>query len=577
MGRYELSQLTSEQLDFFNKNGYAGPFPLLKTDVIAPLTELMTGKVKNFPVLKNPPKKPFVKRLLKKASIAAEFLRTSRLPPKLFYKSAHALIPEISGLGSSTEIVERIKSILGEDLILWSSELITQKPGKKHRWHEDIEHTHWEGATAWLALANATKGVMKVITGSHKFGTAPQDIKVDLQNDETVLKEARKISKTAKIVSLDIKPGEFFIFAGRTWHATANDSELDRTAMIFQYAPAREKIRIPLNFENPVKWDSRQPPVQLVSGKAPHTLNHLTSPRKESESLKGKTAVVTGGSRGIGLAIAAKLAARGTTIAILSRNSREGKSAISALTYLYDAKVIFEKADVTDEESIAKAFKQIEKKLGQIDILVNNAGLFKTLCPVWETDSEHWFKEIMTNLGGAFLCSRACIPSMLKQNKGIIINIIGGGAGNPIPHGSAYASSKAALTRFTECLAEELKETPIRIFGLDPGFIRTRMTIGNATSENGRKWRPQIKSWLDNNTDVSPTPTAEVAACLAEGHLKQLHGRVLPSTKSLNYLNKRMLRREEGLLRFQHPSQLGLVLRRIKKSIKRFKNSLNLD
>jgi NAD(P)-dependent dehydrogenase (short-subunit alcohol dehydrogenase family) len=512
--------LSAEQQAFFEQNGYVGPFKLADAALVEPLTEILTGKARAFPELRG--QKPLTRRLLDAIPRVFPFVRLPfSLGTRTFYKSAHILLPEAARLGSSPAIVERVQSVLGGNLALWGAQVITQAPGKKHRWHQDIEHTAWNGITAWVALANVTpQSTLKVIRGSHRFTTAPQDLQ--LNGDTAAVQAAQRMNPDAELVTLKIKPGEFVLFAGKTWHATANDTENDRTSLLLQYCDAAARVRIPVRFEKPAAWSFFRPPVLRI-GRAQ---------RAQTQRLAGKVTVVTGGSRGIGLAIASELAAQGASVAILSRNSVENAAACAALTKLYGAKTLSLPTDVSNTSAVARAFRTIEERLGAVDMLVNNAGTFNVLSPVAKTNAAAWLREVQTNLGGAFLCSTACLPSMLRRNRGTIVNVIGGGAGYPIPHGTAYASSKAALARFTESLAAELHGTSIAVFGVDPGFVRTRMTLANARSENGQRWRPQIGNALARKSDVSPHHAARLVATLATGKYRALAGRVLFSAGS---------------------------------------------
>jgi len=202
--------------------------------------------------------------------------------------------------------------------------------------------------------------------------------------------------------------------------------------------------------------------------------------------LKGKNAIVTGAARGIGRGIALKLAAAGANVALVDL----GSPADRALTYNLSAqtelnrtveevkglgvKVIPILADVTRFADLERMASEVVAKLGTIDILVNNAGII-AFGPVSAFAEEAWDRVMAVNAKGPFLCAKACIPHMMKQREGAIVNIasVAGKTG----HGgmSAYCASKFASVGFTQSLAEELGPVNIRVNAVCPGYLRTAM------------------------------------------------------------------------------------------------------
>ena len=162
-------------------------------------------------------------------------------------------------------------------------------------------------------------------------------------------------------------------------------------------------------------------------------------------------AVVTGGSRGIGKAIADALRESGAEVTSLS---------------------LSEGVDVTDRTAVAAAFAE----LGAVDLLVNNAGTMDAIGPSWEVDPDDWRRDIETSLFGAFNCSRAVLPGMIERGTGRIVNVSSGVATRAYPHASAYAAAKAALRSFTQSLAAETADHGIAVFAISPGFVWTAMT-----------------------------------------------------------------------------------------------------
>ena len=202
--------------------------------------------------------------------------------------------------------------------------------------------------------------------------------------------------------------------------------------------------------------------------------------------LKGKNAIVTGAARGIGRGIALKLAAAGANLALVDL----GSPADRALTYNLGAQTELNRtveevkglgvkaipilADVTRFADLERMASEVVAKLGTIDILVNNAGII-AFGPVIAFAEEAWDRIMAVNAKGPFLCAKACIPHMMKQREGAIVNIasVAGKTG----HGgmSAYCASKFASVGFTQSLAEELGPVNIRVNAVCPGYLRTAM------------------------------------------------------------------------------------------------------
>jgi 3-oxoacyl-[acyl-carrier protein] reductase len=192
--------------------------------------------------------------------------------------------------------------------------------------------------------------------------------------------------------------------------------------------------------------------------------------------LEGKTALVTGGARGIGKTICKRFLDEGASISIFDINSEEGISTAEAFNKEYgEEKASFYKVDITDEKDVEDTVNSIISRKEKIDILVNNAGITMDNLVLRMSISD-WRKVIDINLTGAFICTKSVIRHMVKARSGNIVNIssivgVHGNAGQ-----ANYSASKAGLIGLTRTLARELASRNIRVNAVAPGYIETEMT-----------------------------------------------------------------------------------------------------
>jgi 3-oxoacyl-[acyl-carrier protein] reductase len=189
-------------------------------------------------------------------------------------------------------------------------------------------------------------------------------------------------------------------------------------------------------------------------------------------SVKGKNALVTGGTRGIGLAIAESLLERGAQVLLCARKLSEVDKTVETLRQKFGDVVRGTSCDVTVYEQVRAMFVQAEEDLGGIDLLINNAGVggFHT---VEETSAEEWNTILGTNLSGVFFCCKEALPQMKKRGGGYIINI-GSLAGKQAMAGAAaYCATKFGLVGFSEALMQEVRQDHIRVSYVMPGSVNT--------------------------------------------------------------------------------------------------------
>lgn len=190
--------------------------------------------------------------------------------------------------------------------------------------------------------------------------------------------------------------------------------------------------------------------------------------------LANKVAIITGGSRGIGRAVALSFAHEGARVAVVGRNKILCDQIVTQILK-NDGYALSIQADVSSEADVAKMVEQTKDKFQRVDILVNNAAVNLPYRAVTELSLDEWNWIISINLTGTFLCCRAVLPQMITQRFGKIINLssLGGriGAAGRAP----YRASKAAIISFTECLAAEVKEFNIDVNAICPGAVETDM------------------------------------------------------------------------------------------------------
>jgi len=220
-------------------------------------------------------------------------------------------------------------------------------------------------------------------------------------------------------------------------------------------------------------------------------------------------AIVTGASKGIGLAIARALVERGDAVAVSARSAAQLEAAARSLGHA--DRVLTVPADVRDPADAERLVADTVRRFGGLDVLVNNAGVGR-FANVSDMSIEDWRQVIDTNLSGVFYCTRAALPEMRRRGGGYVINISSLAGKNAFTGGAAYCASKAGLDQFSEALMQEVRHDNIRVSYVMPGSVATEFGGGPASA--GESWK------------LSPADVARVVVDLVSHDARSLPSRV---------------------------------------------------
>lgn len=262
--------------------------------------------------------------------------------------------------------------------------------------------------------------------------------------------------------------------------------------------------------------------------------------KKQAVNFEGKSAIITGGARGIGFSIAQKFVKSQIKVLILSRTEAEASK--SALKLGPNTLSIV--ADVSKIKDCQKIVKKAIDAFGRIDILVNNAGIYGPISPLEKTNLDDFELTIKTNFLSQVFLSKLVIPYMKKQGGGKIINLAGGGVGSGSisANFSAYFSSKMAVAGFSESLAQELKKDNIQVNCISPGLVYTKMTDyllkhdPEVTGMQNYQRNLEAKKTLKNSAEAA----ANLCLFLASSEADHITGRIL----SANWDNPKNLKKD---------------------------------
>ncbi len=246
-------------------------------------------------------------------------------------------------------------------------------------------------------------------------------------------------------------------------------------------------------------------------------------------TIQGKTALVTGGGRGIGRATALALAGQGVDIAIAARNSTE-LDEVAAAVRAHGRRVLAVPVDLADTRAARGLVATVERELGPIAILINNAGMVGPFGLSWDLDPDEWEQALRLNLLAPFLLARTALPGMIAAGWGRIVNVSSGAAQHPFARTGAYSTSKAGLDMLTRQLAVELAGTNVAVTAVYPGIVDTAMpasiraqpteVVGAATAE-------QFQRLQADGALQSPDRPAQLIAALVAADDLSFSGQIV--------------------------------------------------
>ena len=245
----------------------------------------------------------------------------------------------------------------------------------------------------------------------------------------------------------------------------------------------------------------------------------------DSQRLDGKVALITGGGRGIGQAIARAYAAEGAKLALAARTDAELQETARGIRDQFGSDVIAVLTDVTDRAQVDNAVARTIDHYGVIDTLVNNAGNSGQIGPLWTLDPDRWANTISIHILGTYYGCRAAIPHMLERGSGRIVNMSGVGG----PNDTSYDAAKIAIVNLTENLSVELTGAGITVNAISPGSIHTRMweEVRDMAYEAGDMEMYEKGVQITSGGGASIERAAELAVMLGSDQCGNLSGRLI--------------------------------------------------
>ena len=249
--------------------------------------------------------------------------------------------------------------------------------------------------------------------------------------------------------------------------------------------------------------------------------------------LTDRIALITGGGRGIGRAVAFAFAREGARVALVARTGAEVERAAREIADESGVETMHAECDVSDVGAVGRAFAELSGRFGRgPDILVNNAGLAES-APLVKTDDEMWHRHLAVNLSGTFYCTRAALPAMIGRGWGRVINVASIAGKTGAPYIAAYAASKHGVLGLTRSAALEVAQKGVTVNAICPGYVDTEMTaraidnIEAATGRSAAQSLEAIKQMSAQRRLITPEEVAALALLLASEDGRGITGQAI--------------------------------------------------
>jgi NAD(P)-dependent dehydrogenase (short-subunit alcohol dehydrogenase family) len=249
--------------------------------------------------------------------------------------------------------------------------------------------------------------------------------------------------------------------------------------------------------------------------------------------------VITGGSRGLGRAIAEHLAGGGAGLGLIARNQEDLRATAMAVEESR-GRACAVACDVRDRGALDAAVSRIGAQLGGLDALVCAAGQLRGIGPSAMREPEPWWEDVEIAVRGTHHAIRAALPWLRESGRASISVLVGPGHEGPLPFASGYGCAQAALVRLVESLGHELRAEEVPVYAVNPGLVPTGVVRGLIDSREGRRWLPRFNEAFAEGKEVTPSVAAEMVAWLIERRPDELNGRVVAAPLAPAVLETRL-------------------------------------